>query len=405
MIRDGGRPQALPVARRHHGRRADPRRPRKATASVADGDRRRRCQRSQSRSAPQPADVPADRQLRGRLRLHLRRPGQHQGSARLRRAALGAAHLGRHAAGRARVRTTFKTRAVHPRRSRASAIWKRENPRFEIDDQRVEVQADAPSADFAESSSTGVEASRSTVSSASWTTRLWTIGAEPRSTRAAIPTFPGNAVVSRRRLDRDALPIASTASIATPPTPAAISGSSASPSSPAARYTAPTPRCRPTSGCCSAALVAARIRTGAFDGDQMLVDVGGMRIPITSVLSGAKLGADGFTDAAKTGTTASMSGRGVAPRRRRRALPDRLDRQDQPRRRARIRRRRHARPPVVGLHVLTTPRSKPAGHLSSCSAWPRRSNLPEHVLRRRTRRWPDARRAGACTTGTSTRRS
>ena len=57
------------------------------------------------------ADVPADPLLRGRLRLHLRRAGQHDGSARRRRAPLGAADVGRHAARRARS-SNGRSRAV-----------------------------------------------------------------------------------------------------------------------------------------------------------------------------------------------------------------------------------------------------------------------------------------------------
>ena len=41
-------------------------------------------------------------------------------------------------------------------------------------------------------------------------------------------------------------------------------------------------------------------RTGTFDGDRMVVTSGELRVPITSVLNGAKLGVSVFMDAGKT---------------------------------------------------------------------------------------------------------
>ena len=70
--------------------------------------------------------------------LHLRRPRQHDGPARRRRTAVGAADVGRHAPRRARGRPHVQDAGRSPASNRASAIWQRENPRFEIDDQRVE---------------------------------------------------------------------------------------------------------------------------------------------------------------------------------------------------------------------------------------------------------------------------
>ena len=40
-------------------------------------------------------------------------------------------------------------------------------------------------------------------------------------------------------------------------------------------------------------------RTGAFDGDRMFVTSAELRVPITSVISGAKLGLTAFIDAAR----------------------------------------------------------------------------------------------------------
>ncbi len=67
-------------------------------------------------ASQKPADVPADSWLRRRLWVHVWRTSQHHRPPRRGRAALGAAHLGRHAPRRARVRAHVLQGAAHERR-------------------------------------------------------------------------------------------------------------------------------------------------------------------------------------------------------------------------------------------------------------------------------------------------
>ena len=139
-----------------------------------------------------------------------------------------------------------------------------------------------------------------------------------------------------------------------------LSGSSCSPAAPPTP--APTPACRPTSGCCSAdrrrfaASVPARSRaTGCFD-------VGGTACADHLGPARRQARRDGVLPTpARPGTSAARWTDRVAPRRRRRALPDRVDRQNQPGHRTRVEDGRYESAPVVGVYVLTLhqlPRSK-----------------------------------------------
>jgi Omp85 superfamily domain/Surface antigen variable number repeat len=178
-------------------------------------------------------------------------------------------------------------------------IWQRENPRFELDDQRVEWKARAERS-FAHLVRLGVDTSQSTVEFGDLDDRLWTVGADALFDTRGDPTFPRNAVLlgagwsslNVRGLD-------------------AIN-----------RYTADA---RGYVGVIRQAVLAARVQysaadktlppyerlllggasnlrgfgTGAFDGDRMFVTSAELRVPITSVLSGAKLGVTAFYDAGK----------------------------------------------------------------------------------------------------------
>ena len=90
-------------------------------------------------------------------------------------------------------------------------------------------------------------------------------------------------------------------SIASRPTRAAICASSDRSSSPAAPPTpAPTPPLPPYERLLLGGASSVRgFRTGAFDGDRTFVTSAEVRVPITSVLSGAKLGVTAFVDAGK----------------------------------------------------------------------------------------------------------
>ena len=180
------------------------------------------------------------------------------------------------------------------------AIWNRENPRFEIRDQRVEVKGRAERV-FADLLRLGVDASRSTISFGDLDDRLWTLGTSAGIDTRLDPGFPGNAVfvstgwtgmhfreiperVNRYSADaRGYLRIFRQIVVAGR---TAYTGADAA---------LPTYERLLLGGSSS----LRGFRTGAFDGDRTLVASGEARAPITSVLSGAKLGVTAFVDAGK----------------------------------------------------------------------------------------------------------
>jgi hypothetical protein len=179
-------------------------------------------------------------------------------------------------------------------------IWQQENPHFEVDDQRVEWTARAERT-FARLVRAGVDTSQSTVSFGQTDDRLWTIGANVALDTRGDPAFPRNAVMIAagwtglhvRSLDQ-----------------------------PINQYTTDA---RGYVGVIRQVVLAARVqysaadrtlpdyerlllggasnlrgfRAGTFDGDRMLVTSAELRVPITSVLSGAKIGLTAFMDAGK----------------------------------------------------------------------------------------------------------
>lgn len=179
-------------------------------------------------------------------------------------------------------------------------IWQRENPHFELDDQRVEWTARAERS-FAGLVRTGIDTSQSTVEFGQTDDRLWTLGANVALDTRGDPAFPRNAVMLGaswtglhvRSLDQ-----------------------------PINQYTT---EARGYLGVIRQAVLAGRVqyssadrtlpdyerlllggasnlrgfRTGTFDGDRMFVSSAELRVPITSVLSGAKLGLTAFMDASK----------------------------------------------------------------------------------------------------------
>ena len=179
-------------------------------------------------------------------------------------------------------------------------ISQRENPHFELDDQRVEWTARAERS-FARLVRAGVDTSQSTVEFGQLDDRLWTVGANVALDTRGDPAFPRNAVMLGagwtglhvRRLE-DTIN----------------------------QYTTDA---RGYLGLVRQAVLAGRVqystadralpdyerlllggasnlrgfRTGTFDGDRMFVTSAELRVPITSVLSGAKLGLTAFMDAGK----------------------------------------------------------------------------------------------------------
>ncbi len=178
-------------------------------------------------------------------------------------------------------------------------IWNRENPHFEIADQRVELKARAER-QFAHMVRLGVDTSRSSVSFGQLDDRLWTFGTNAVLDTRGDPAFPGNAIVLG----------------------AGWSQLNVRGRDPINRYTTDT---RGYLRVIRQAVVAGRVqyftsdatlppyerlllggssnlrgfRTGTFDADRMIVTSAELRVPITSVISGAKFGVDVFTDAAK----------------------------------------------------------------------------------------------------------
>jgi outer membrane protein assembly factor BamA len=188
-------------------------------------------------------------------------------------------------------------------------IWQRENPRFEIDDRRIELKAKAEK-EFATIVRASVEGSRSSVKFSTLDDRLWTVGTGVALDTRLNPGFPRNAVylgvnwtglhVNAPRLPR----------------------SHRTDSPRINRYTADA---RGYVGIVRQVVLAGRVQytsadrtlppyerlllggaptlrgysAGAFDGDRMLVASAELRVPVTSVISGGQFGITAFVDAGK----------------------------------------------------------------------------------------------------------
>jgi hypothetical protein len=183
----------------------------------------------------------------------------------------------------------------------AFGISQSENPHFDIDDQRVAWTARADRS-FARVLRTGVSTSQATVDFGALDDRLWTVGADASLDTRGDPGFPRNAIflsagwnaLHVRRLDQ-----------------------------PINRYVTDA---RGYLGVIGQAVLAGRVqflsadrtlpdyerlllggasnlrgfRTGTFDGDRLLATSAELRVPLTSVMTGAKLGVSAFFDAGQT---------------------------------------------------------------------------------------------------------
>ena len=178
-------------------------------------------------------------------------------------------------------------------------IWNRENPHYEIDDQRVEVKGRVER-QFAHMFRVGVDASRSSVDFGDLNDDIWTLGTNAAIDTRRDPAFPGNAVylgvgwsalnvggadrINRYETDargyvrviRQAVAAARvqyfTSDATLPPYERLLLGGS--------------PNLR-------------GFGTGTFVGDRMVVTSAELRVPLTSVLNGAKLGVSTFIDVSK----------------------------------------------------------------------------------------------------------
>jgi Omp85 superfamily domain/Surface antigen variable number repeat len=194
---------------------------------------------------------------------------------------------------------TFKTGPL-TRIESSFGIWNRENPRFEIRDQRVEVKGRAERV-FADLLRAGVDASRSTISFGILDDDLWTIGTSVGIDTRLDPSFPGNAVFVTggwtglhfrtlpdrvNRLSGDARGYLRVFRQIVVAGRAAYTGTDAS----------LPPYERLLLGGSSS---LRGFDTGAFAGDRMFSTSAEVRVPLTSVLRGAKLGVTAFADAGK----------------------------------------------------------------------------------------------------------
>jgi hypothetical protein len=201
------------------------------------------------------------------------------------------------------VERTFK-RGPLTRVQTTFGIAQRENPRFEIDDRRVSWTARAERS-VAGIVRAGVDASRSRVDFATLDDRLWTIGADVALDTRGDPAFPRNAVL-----------------VGTSWTALHVSpGGGVS-----ERINRYTTDARGYLGVIRQVVLAGRVQystadrtlppyerlllgggsnlrgfpAGTYDGDRLLATSAELRVPITSVLNGAKLGVLAFVDAGKT---------------------------------------------------------------------------------------------------------
>jgi outer membrane protein assembly factor BamA len=183
----------------------------------------------------------------------------------------------------------------------SAAIWQRENPRHEIDDRRIELKGRVERS-VAETLYAGLEATRADVAFGAIDDQLWTIGADAAIDTRGNPAFPANAVylsagwtslhvdsapdrINRYTLDgRGYLRVFRQSVLAG-----------------RVRYTtadAPLPIYE--RWLIGGSDTLRGFRAGSFEGDKALVTSAELRVPITSVLNGSRVGINIFIDAAKT---------------------------------------------------------------------------------------------------------
>jgi hypothetical protein len=178
-------------------------------------------------------------------------------------------------------------------------VWNRENPHFDIDDQRVELTARAER-QFAQIVRVGVNASRSAVDFGQLNDRLWTFGTDAVLDTRGDPAFPGNAILlgagwsqlNVRGLDRINRYQTDTRGYLRVVRQAVVAGR--------VQYFNTDATLPPYERLLLGGSSNLRgFRTGTFDADRLLITSAELRVPITSVLHNAKLGVTIFMDAAK----------------------------------------------------------------------------------------------------------
>lgn len=187
----------------------------------------------------------------------------------------------------------------------SAAIWQRENPRFEIDDRRLELKGRAERV-FADMVRVGVEGTRADVAFGALDDSMWTMGANVELDTRGDPAFPGNAVLlstgwtglhikpglSGTRLPRINRYTSDARGYVRVYRQAVIAAR--------AMYTAADATLPPYERLLLGGSSTLRgFRTGTFDGDRLFVTSAELRVPLTSVISGARLGVNAFMDAGK----------------------------------------------------------------------------------------------------------
>ncbi len=197
------------------------------------------------------------------------------------------------------VERTFKSGPI-TRVDSSIAIWNRENPRFEVRDQRVEWKARAER-HFFHLMRAGIDTSTSSVEFGALDDHLWTLGTNIVFDSRGDPAFPRNAIVAGAgwtglhfrsvadRIDRYTTDLRGYLGVVRQLVLAGrvqyVAASATLPS-----YERLLLGGSPT---------LRGFEAGAFDGDRTFVASAELRVPITSVLSSARLGVTAFVDTGK----------------------------------------------------------------------------------------------------------
>jgi hypothetical protein len=194
---------------------------------------------------------------------------------------------------------TFKSGPL-TRAESSIAIWQRENPRFDIADRRVELKGRAERR-IMRVLRLGAQASRSSIDFGGLDDHLWTFGTDALVDTRADPSFPRNAFLlgagwtglhfrnTPDRIDRYNTDARGYVGLIGQAVGAAR-----------VQYTSASGHLPDYERILVGGASTLRgFRTGTFDGDRTLVTSAEVRLPITSVLSSARLGVMGFFDAAK----------------------------------------------------------------------------------------------------------
>jgi hypothetical protein len=181
-------------------------------------------------------------------------------------------------------------------------IRSRENPRFDLRDRRIEVRGRAERV-FADRLRAGVEATRGTVRFGVLDDRLWTIGTSLALDTRANPAFPANAVYVAGGWTgmhfTSTLPLPGRVDRYTADARGYVRVFRQMVVAARAQYTGAGASLPPYERLLLGGAPTLRgFRAGSFDGDRMLVSSAELRVPVTSVLSGARFGVTAFVDAA-----------------------------------------------------------------------------------------------------------